>query len=92
MSAVTELQVKLTSLKDKLDGDLKDLVVKLESVFHHVHASHVEDVVKVAVATDIHEAATKIDNVANTIRMESDLADKAVDTADDAVNAVVTKK
>jgi hypothetical protein len=92
MSVVANFEAKLKAVKGKVEGDMKDLVLYIESVFHHIQASHVEDVVKNAVVSDLHAATVKIDNVANTIRIESDLADKAVDAADAAVTKAVKKK
>jgi hypothetical protein len=92
MSVIANFEAKLKSVKGKVDGDLKDLVIYLESVFHHVQASHVEDVVKNAVVSDLHAATVKVDNIANTVRIESDLADKAVDAVDTAVVQATKKK
>ena len=91
MSEFKELQAKLNELKGSLEGDLKTLVVKLESVFHHVQAAPVEDAVKDAVVTNLHDAATKVEAVADTLRSDADVADKAVDSADNVVDETVSK-
>jgi hypothetical protein len=81
MSAVTDLAAKLTELKNTLEGDLHAVVVKLESVFHHVQAAPVEDIIKEAVTTDLHSAATKVEALADTLRSNVDVVDNAVDKA-----------
>lgn len=86
MSVFTDLDAKLTELKTKVEGDLHTLVTKLQAVAHHVQASNVEPVVKEAVATDLHDATQKVADVADTLRADADVADKAVDTADAAVD------
>lgn len=70
MSVFAELETKLATLKDSVEGDLHTLVVKLESIFQHIHLAPVEDVVKQAVAEDVHAAATQVENVAATLRSE----------------------
>lgn len=70
MSVFAELEAKLAAVKDNVEGDLHALVVKLESIFQHIHLAPVEDVVKKAVAEDIHAAATQVENVAATLRSE----------------------
>lgn len=86
MSIVEDLQSRLETVKSKAEGDLRDLVKHLEAAFQHLHISHAEPVVKEAVASELHMAAIKVDNIANQTRMEADLADKAIDTVDNAVN------
>jgi hypothetical protein len=46
MSVVANFEAKLKAVKGKVEGDMKDLVLYIESVFHHIQASHVEDVVR----------------------------------------------
>lgn len=92
MSIVEDLQSRFEIVKGKAEGDLKDLVKHLEAAFQHLHISHAEPVVKEAVTNELHMAAIKVDNIANQVRMESDLADKAIDSADDAVNKAVKTK
>lgn len=77
MSVLVELEQRLASLKSKAEGDFHDLVLKLEAVFQHIHASHTEDVVKEAVATELNHAAIKVDNIVNQVRLATD----AVETA-----------
>lgn len=91
MSKYTELADKLTEVKSKVEGDLKTLIEKLEAIFQHVQASPVEDVVKTAVAEDVHAAATSVEHVADTLRTDADDADKAVDSVDTAVDNTATK-
>lgn len=79
MSVVTELETKLANLKNTADGDLHALVVKLEAIYQHVVGSHVETVVKDAVVADVHEAATKAQAIADTMRSDVDAADNVVD-------------
>lgn len=79
--SLVDLEENLSSLKTKVEGDLKDLVLKLEAVLHHVKASHVEPIIKDAVYTELHAATVKVDNIAN-----------AAIIATDVVNAVVNKK
>lgn len=81
MSVVTELEGKLKSLKATADGDLHALVLKLEAIYQHIVSSHVEDVVKAAVVNDVHEAATKAESLADTLRSNVDDATAAVDKA-----------
>jgi hypothetical protein len=88
MSELKNLQAKLTELKNSLEGDLKAVVVKLESAFHHVQAAPVETAVKEAVASDLHDATDKVAAVADTLRSDVDVADKAVDSADTVVDTV----
>lgn len=70
MSVFAELETKLAEVKDNVEGDLHALVVKLESIFQHIKLAPVEDVVKKAVAEDVHAAATQVENVAETLRSE----------------------
>jgi len=70
MSVFTDLETKFSELKDNLEGDLHTLVVKLESVFQHIHLAPVEDVVKQAVAEDLHAAAAQVETVASTLKSE----------------------
>lgn len=79
--SLVALEENLSNLKTKVEGDLKDLVLKLEAVFHHIKASHVEDLVKTAVYTELHAATVKVDNIAN-----------AAINATEVVNAAVKKK
>lgn len=80
MSVVTDVNDKLNEVKDKVEGDLKILVEKLESIFQHIQASPVEDVVKNAVAEDVDAAATTVEHVSDSIRSDVDSVDNAVDT------------
>lgn len=73
------LEEKLAHLKSTVEGDLKDVVLKVEAVFQHVRASHVEDLVKDAVYSELHDAAIKIGNIAAT-------------AVTDSVKQAVTKK
>lgn len=86
MSELTDLQAKLTELKTSFEGDLKAIVTKIESAFHHVQAAPVEAAVKEAVASDLHDATVKVAAVADTLRSDVDVADKVVDTADTVVD------
>lgn len=86
------LDEKLKHLKVTADGEFKTLITHLESVFHHVKNAPVEQIVKYAVATDLHEALLHVDNIANTTRATADTVDAAVDSVDDAVNKAVTNK
>lgn len=70
MSVFSELETKLADVKNKVEGDLHALVVRLESIFQHIHLAPVEDVIKEAVAADIHAAATQVETVADTLRSE----------------------
>lgn len=70
MSVFAELETKLADVKNSVEGDLHALVVKLESIFQHVKLAPVEDVVKEAVAEDVHAAATQVENVAATLKSE----------------------
>lgn len=82
MSVFTELEAKLADVKGKVEGDLHVLVTKLESIFQHIHLAPVEDVVKEAVAADIHAAATQVETVATTLRSEvTDAVTQAVKPA-----------
>lgn len=89
MSVIHEFKETLANVKDKVEGDFKDLLKHLESVFHHLHVSHVEDVVKEAVVTDLHAATVKVDNIANAVRANADAVDKTVQEAVD--NTETTK-
>lgn len=84
MSAVTELETKLAHLKNTAEGDLHGIAVKLEAIYQHIVGSHVETVVKDAVVADVHDAATKVQTIADTMRSD-------VDAADDVVDAVAKK-
>lgn len=64
--SLVALEEKLSSLKSSVEGDFKDLVLKIEAAFHHVRASHVEDLVKDAVYAELHDATVKIGNIAAT--------------------------
>jgi hypothetical protein len=90
--SLVALEENLAKLKNTVEGNLKDLVLKLEAVLHHVKASHVEPIVKDAVYTELHTATVKVSNIANEIRMESDLADKVIDTTADAVDKATKTK
>lgn len=87
MTVIANAEAKLVEVKNKVEGDLHDLALKLEAIFQRVHQAPVEDVVKEAVASDVHAAATKIEAVADTMRSDVDVADKVVDSADAAVDA-----
>jgi hypothetical protein len=90
MTFVNELQAKFNALKDKAEGDLHALVLKLESVFDRVHQVEVSGVFKQAVLSDIHAAASHVEAIADTLRSDVDVATQAVDTADDAVDKAVS--
>ena len=81
MSVIHEFEDTLANVKNKVEGDFKDLLKHIESVFHHLHVSHAEDVVKEAVVTDLHVATLKIDNIANAVQVNADAADKTVEEA-----------
>lgn len=85
MSVFAELETKLATLKNEVEGDLHTLVVKLESIFQHVKLSPVEDLVKQAVAEDIHTAADQVSTVAETLRSE------VTDAVSTAVGKTATK-
>lgn len=91
MSVFSELESKLVDLKNKVNGELRSLVLNLESVFQHVHKSPVENVVKEAVASNIHDAATSVERLADTLRSDTDAVDQAVVVADTAVKKTATK-
>jgi hypothetical protein len=91
MNVETEVAVKLAKLKNSVDGDLHDLVVKLESIFQHITNSHSEDVVKAAVVADVAVAASHVKTIADTVRADADTADQVIDTVDSAVDNVVGK-
>lgn len=63
--SLQELEAKFASLKDKAEGDFKDLVLHLEAVFQHIQISHAESLVKNAVYDSLHAASVKIENIAN---------------------------
>lgn len=88
MVTLVEAKNKLIEVGKKVENDLHlaGLVKKLEAVVERVHQAPVEDVVKTAVASDIHDAATKVEAVADTMRSDVDAVDKVVDTADKAVD------
>lgn len=92
MSVFADVEAKLASLKDKVEGDLHALVLKLEAVFQRLHNAPVEDVVKEAVASDIHAAASHVEAVADTLRSDVAVADKVVSAAADAVDKAAAKK
>ena len=79
MSIVAELEHKLAALKDKVEGDFKDLVLHIEAAYQHVQASHVEDIVKNAVADSVHNAAIKIDNITNVLQAEAAKVEEVVE-------------
>ncbi|HEY1646014.1 MAG TPA: hypothetical protein VGF75_06685 [Candidatus Saccharimonadales bacterium] len=91
MSVLIDTEAKLAAVKNKVEGDLKVLITKLEAVFQHVSQAPLEDVVKEAVATNLHDAATKVEAIADTVRSDVDVVDKAVDTADSVVDKTATK-
>lgn len=78
MSFVTDLETKLSDVKNKVEGDLHHLILKLEAVFQRVHQSHIEDTVKEAIVSDIHTAASHVEAVADTLRSDVSAVDKAV--------------
>jgi hypothetical protein len=77
------VETKLVNLKNTAEGDLRALVVKLESIYQHVINSHVEDVVKAAVTADVHDAATKAEAIADTLRSDVSTLDVAATTVAD---------
>jgi hypothetical protein len=91
MSFITNLEAKLSEVKGKVEGDLHSLVLRLESVFQRVQQSPVEEVIKEAIVSDIHAAATHIETVADTLRSNVDVVDAVVDAADNAVKKAATK-
>jgi len=90
MTFVNELEAKFTALKDKAEGDLHALVLKLEAVFNRVHQAQVADGLKHAISTDIHAAASHVEAIADTLRSDVDVAVQAVDAADDAVDKAIS--
>lgn len=90
MSIFAEFQDLLSNVKGRVDGDIHDVVKHIESAFQHIHASHVEDIVKHAVVADLHAATVRIDNIANSVR--ANLADTALDIAVEAVSKAARKK
>ena len=81
MSFVAEVEAKLFEVKNKVEGDLHELVLKLEGIFHRVHQAELSGVFKQAVLSDIHAAVSHVEAV----------ADQAVDTADSVVKKTVRK-
>lgn len=81
MSFVHDLETKFSDIKDNVEDDLHGLVLKLEAVFQRIHKSHLEDVVKDAVVSDIHAAATHVEAVATKLRASADVADKVAESA-----------
>jgi hypothetical protein len=91
MSVFTDVEAKLVDVKNKVEGDLHVLLTHLQSVLEHVHQAPVEEIVKTAVASDIHAAAVKVEAVADTLRSDVNVADKVVNAAADAVDKTATK-
>jgi hypothetical protein len=91
MSLVANLEAKLAEVKDKVEGDLHALVLKLEAVFQRVQRAPLEDVVKEAVVADLHTAAEHVSAVADTVRKDADVAVKVVDAADAVVDKTAGK-
>lgn len=91
MSVFTDVEAKLVDVKNRVEGDLHTLLTHLEAVFQRVQQSPVEDVVKEAVASDIHAAAVKVDAVADTLRSDVNVANEVVTTAVDAVDSAAAK-
>lgn len=91
MTFVNEVETKLTDVKNKVEGDLHSLVLKLEGIFHRVHQAEVSGVLKQAVISDIHDAATHVEAVADTLRSDVDVVDKVADAADVAVDEAAAK-
>jgi len=91
MNVIVDTEAKLNQLKNSLEGDFKVLVTKLEAVFQHIHQAPLEDVVKEAVATNLHDAATKVEAIADTLRSDVDVVDQAVDVVDTVVDKTATK-
>jgi hypothetical protein len=91
MSVFTDVEAKLVDVKNKVEGDLHTLLTHLEAVFQRVQQAPVEDIVKTAVASDIHAAAVKVEAVADTLRSDVNVADKVVNVAADAVDNAATK-
>jgi hypothetical protein len=92
MTFVQDLEAKFAGLKDKAEGDLHGLVLKLEALFNRVHQAQLADGLKQALSADIHAAATHVEAVADNVRSDVDVVDKAVDVADDAVDKAASKK
>jgi hypothetical protein len=91
MSFITEVETKLSDVKAKAEGDLHNLVLKLEGILQRVHQVEVSGVFKQAVISDIHAAAVHAEAVADTLRSDVDVVDKAADTADEAVDEEAAK-
>ena len=85
MNPIQEASDKLKVVKDKVVGDLHDVILRLEAVLQHLQISSTETVIKDAVAHEVSSAAVSVGHVADTLRSEVDDADV---TADSTVNAV----
>lgn len=86
MSFVTEVEAKLSEVKGKVEGDLHALVLKLEGIFHRVHQAEVSGVLKQAVISDIHAAASHVESVADAVRANvSEVVAEATKTAESVV-------
>lgn len=83
----TAFEEKLKSVKEKAEGDIKDLALYLEAAYNHVHTSHAEYVVKSAIVDNLHAATVKLDNIANSIQANAVLAEQAVETIVPVVKA-----
>lgn len=86
MSFVTEVEAKLSEVKDKVEGDLHALILKLEGIFHRVHQAEVSGVLKQAVISDIHAAASHVESVADAVRVDvKEVVNNATKVAEDVV-------
>lgn len=92
MSFVQELEAKFSHLKDVAEGDLHSLVLKLEAIFSRVHVAEVSHGLKQAVSADVHAALEHASVIAGAVEAKAAVVDEAVEQAEQAVKAAVTKK
>lgn len=85
--SVTAFEEKLKSVKDKVYGDLKDLILYIEAAFNHAQTSHAETLVKSAIVDNLHAATVKVENIANSIQENARLAEQAVEAIVPVVKA-----
>lgn len=92
MSFVQELEAKFSHLKDVAEGDLHSLVLTLEAIFSRVHVAEVSHGLKQAVSADVHAALEHASVIAGAVEAKAAVVDEAVEQAEQAVKAAVTKK
>lgn len=91
--SLQELEAKFASLKDKAEGDFKDLVLHLEAVFQHVQISHAGAIVKGAVYDSLHAAAIKVENIANnTVLPAAQEVEAVAETVEKTVRKATSRK